>query len=252
MAFSFSALSKAVIFVVITITVKTGQSILPHNENCDPSISDSCQKGDLIDKSVADCCYTGLITCDATNDDWWDRTVNPAVGDKCQPYACSGPHQFTCGQAGTNSRCVCDDKVAYDILGNRCRCQYWPTAPPHTPAPNTDHTTPAIVTTHATTTPEAATTTPEAPTTTPEVATTTPEAATTTPEDVTTTPEDTPATTPSWSTTEPPDNKELIVIIAVPTVLGVVLLLVVVVAVVCCCVKCCSKKGDYSPMKPLL
>ena len=55
-------LNMAFFVVVTAITVVNGQSILPHNENCVPAVSGDCQKGDLIDTSVADCHYTGYIT----------------------------------------------------------------------------------------------------------------------------------------------------------------------------------------------
>lgn len=210
---------KKVIFFFITwstFIVVRGQSILPNNENCVPEINGNCQKGDLIDTTIADCCYTGPITCDAIDDGWWDRTVNPAVGDRCQP--CSGQYRFTCGDTGTNSRCVCDDKVAYDVLGNRCRCQYWPTTPSHTVPPNTEHATTA--TTHATTT-----------------------------DSSTTTAETMPTTPPSRNTTDTPNNKEHIVIITVPTIIAVAILVITIVVIASCCVKkYCSKKCNYTPI----
>ena len=138
-------LSKALFVVVTTITVVNGLSI---NENCDPGVSGSCQKGDLIAKTVADCCYTGgkLSTCKATDNVWNHRTISPAKGDKCQP--CSGNHKFTCGQAGTDTRCVCDDKSALDILDpNRCRCRYWPAAAPSNTTTPATPTTPSKSTT---------------------------------------------------------------------------------------------------------
>ena len=127
-------LLKSLLVVVTYFALSDGQSIIPSNENCDP-LQHNCRKGDLIAKSVADCCYNGPVTCDAINDSWWSRTVDSAVGNRCQPYTCSGGHRFLCGESETNSRCVCDDVVAYSLLGNRCRCQYWPTEPQYVEVP---------------------------------------------------------------------------------------------------------------------
>lgn len=135
MAF-YSALFVVVAFV--DFTVIKGESVLPQNRNCDPLLN-NCQKGDWFASSIADCCYTGAVTCDAINDGWWDETVDLAVGDKCQP--CGGQYRFNCGEYGTNSRCVCDDVVAYDPFGNRCKCQYWPQVTPPTEPPHTESTT---------------------------------------------------------------------------------------------------------------
>ena len=134
--------TQALVATVAIISATEGQNIIPQNENCVPKLN-NCQKGDLIDQSVADCCYTGVFTCDAVNDGWWDRTVDRAVGDKCQPYACDGNHQFSCGERGTNSRCVCDDTATNSLRFNKCRCQYWPDYIPNHPAtePHTVTTT---------------------------------------------------------------------------------------------------------------
>lgn len=79
-----------VLLLAVTINVLKGQ-IIPNNDHCFPYLN-NCQKGDLIDESVADCCYVpwffGIGTCDAIGDGWWDRTVNVAEGDRCQASAC--------------------------------------------------------------------------------------------------------------------------------------------------------------------
>ena len=207
-------LSKALFVVVTAITIA---NVLSINENCDPEVSGSCQKGDLIAKTVADCCYHGEVTCTAT-----DRTIGPAKGDKCQP--CSGNYTFACGQSGTDTRCVCDDKGGIEILDNRCRCQYWPAAAPsNTTTPATPATTPG-------TTPAANTTTPATPATTPAANTTT----------------DKTPTTPSKSTTgSPRSDTKHIVTIAVPSAVGGVILIAVVVVLAMCCYVRYSKREGY-------
>ena len=93
--------------------------VLPTNESCDPDL-DTCRKGDLTARNIADCKYDGWLTCDAQNDSLTSWTVNLAEGDRCKP---ASGKQFKCGAPGTNTRCVCSDKK---ILINECRCQYWP------------------------------------------------------------------------------------------------------------------------------
>ena len=134
--FRIFILAEIVVLVTITQTVDVnGEHILPHRENCNPLILNGCQKGDLIDSSIADCCYGGFFTCDAINDGWWDRTVDRDEDDECQPC---GHGLFICGQRETNSRCVCDDTATLSLEFNECRCQYWPDNPSHhhvTPIP---------------------------------------------------------------------------------------------------------------------
>ena len=200
--------SIRVLFVTAVLTVLKGQNIIPSNDHCVPNLN-NCQKGDLIDESVADCCYVpwffDIGTCDAIGDGLWDRTVNIAKEDRCQASACDGQYQFTCGQHGTNSRCVCDDKVAYDIGGNRCRCQYWPTEPPHTVAP---HTEPITVTTNM------------APTTDFKTSTN---------------PESKPTTHP------PPNDLNIYVIVAVVIGAFLLVMILIITVVVCVTTKCCRR-----------
>ena len=56
-----------VLFVATALTVLKGQNSILSNDHCVPNLN-NCQKGDLIDKSVADCCYVprffDIRTCD--------------------------------------------------------------------------------------------------------------------------------------------------------------------------------------------
>ena len=80
-----------VLFIAATLNVLKGQNIIPNNNHCIPHLN-NCQKGDLIDESVADCCYVpwffGIGRCDTIGDGYWDRAVNTAIGDRCQASAC--------------------------------------------------------------------------------------------------------------------------------------------------------------------
>ena len=101
--------------------------VLPINKNCDPN-SGACRKGDWIAENIADCEYDRSLfhpfSCDAQNDAWSSWTVDVAQDDRCKPV--SGK-RFTCGAAGTNTRCVCSDtNLAYNPGINTCQCQYWP------------------------------------------------------------------------------------------------------------------------------
>ena len=97
--------------------------VLPTNKNCDPQ-NEVCRKGDWVATRIADCKRTGFFTCDAQNDVFYSWTVDVAEGGGCQPV---GGLRFTCGSAGTNTRCVCSD---YKFYLNECRCQYWPEEDP--------------------------------------------------------------------------------------------------------------------------
>lgn len=209
-----------VILVAVTLTVVVGQNVIPQHEHCDPdSQTNSCLKGDLIDESIADCCYVPWFitgTCDAVHDGWWHRTVNVAKHDRCQSSACDGTYRFACGSPGTNSRCVCDDKPAYDVLGNRCRCQYWPTASPHTAPPHS--TTHAPITTTA------------GPHTTPSH------------------PEKTTPSHPEKTTHPPKNDKNHIIIITVPAVVGGLILIVVLCSIICVCTYKCRGRRGYTAL----
>lgn len=97
--------------------------VLPTNENCDPQ-NQVCRKGDWTSTYIADCERRDFLTCNVQNDVSYSWTVDLAEDDKCKPVT---GLQFICGQAGTNTRCVCSDtKLPF----NECRCQYWPTEDP--------------------------------------------------------------------------------------------------------------------------
>ena len=97
---------------------------LPINQECD-SQNESCRKGDWIASSIADCRYTGFLTCDAQNDVLLSWTVDVDKDDNCQPDTSNV--EFTCGEAGTDTRCVCSD---HKVWLNKCKCQYWPDEDP--------------------------------------------------------------------------------------------------------------------------
>ena len=101
--------------------------ILPYNNKCGGKAGTRCEKGDLVDNSVADCNYDwswseARWTCTASDptggmiswvvDEERDGKCNPVVKGK----------KFRCGDPGTNTRCVCND---YKFRPNTCRCQYW-------------------------------------------------------------------------------------------------------------------------------
>lgn len=103
-----------------------GKRELPISVKCTP-IS-SCNKGDLISPSIADCKRDSLIkTCTPRNKRFASSTVDipdTRTGVDCLPV---GGKQIACGSPGTDTRCVCDDAVDIRrIQFNQCRCQYWP------------------------------------------------------------------------------------------------------------------------------
>ena len=90
----------------------------------------SCQKGDLVSTSVADCEKDSFIaTCDPINNLILSSVVDvpyvDSTGVNCVPV---NGLPIRCGSADT--RCVCDKVVDWkqplNTIFNRCRCQYWP------------------------------------------------------------------------------------------------------------------------------
>ena len=120
---------KSLVYILLLVAVDAkkehslSKRILPSSPYCDPR-NQVCRKGDWTPEKVADCRYTGPITCDAQNDAAISWTVDVAVGNKCVPK--SGL-QFRCGAPGTDTRCVCSDtNPLYNPEFNSCQCQYWP------------------------------------------------------------------------------------------------------------------------------
>lgn len=123
----------ALLFVLFAIEISSGKiekRELPLSYDCYLNQPGSCQKGDLISTSVADCEKDSfLYTCDPINDLRLSSVVDvPDVsrnGVNCVPV--SGL-PVRCGSADT--RCVCDKaadvKQPLETLANQCRCQYWP------------------------------------------------------------------------------------------------------------------------------
>ena len=107
---------------------------LPLSLRCDPRISGSCSKADLVSKDVADCNIyrknSDGGTCKPINA--IDNSSNVDVPDVKSGPTCipvSGT-PIRCG-SGYDTRCVCEDKgphykKRYEIVTNECRCQYWP------------------------------------------------------------------------------------------------------------------------------
>ena len=104
---------------------------LPLSESCDPRISGSCFKADLVSTRVADCKRSKLwITCSPINDYTLSNVVDvpdvTGLRSACNPV--SGL-PIRCG-SGYDTRCVCDKAYDYkkprETLANQCRCQYWP------------------------------------------------------------------------------------------------------------------------------
>lgn len=105
---------------------------LPLSSSCDPRISGSCFKADLVSTSVADCKrenFLSLSTCKPINDYSLSNVVDvPDVtaGQACNP---TSGLPIRCGSE-YDTRCVCDSGADYKkplaTLANQCRCQYWP------------------------------------------------------------------------------------------------------------------------------
>lgn len=95
--------------------------ILPENEACNPfPESLTCEKGDWIDKDIADCSYYYYFpwTCSAGGS-IFSWVVEPDKYGLCQPKPAT---VLRCGESGSNTRCVCSD---YKVYPDECRCQYW-------------------------------------------------------------------------------------------------------------------------------
>ena len=104
---------------------------LPLSFNCDPRITGSCYKGDLISESVADCerdaRFYNFYTCTPINNHFLSTVVDvpdvSAHGVDCVPKH----RPIVCGSPGTDTRCVCDQPYDFKMIQfNYCRCQYWP------------------------------------------------------------------------------------------------------------------------------
>lgn len=102
-------------------TVNRTKRLLPGTYDCNPTLN-QCRKGDWVDDNIADCYYDSSIlkwNCDAVGGSIFSWVVGPDVDDKCKPV--SGL-DISCGEQGTNTRCVCSD---YKIQLDTCVCQYW-------------------------------------------------------------------------------------------------------------------------------
>lgn len=140
MALSATTSVSMYLFVLSLCVINTAASAaldkekreLPLSFSCDPSITGSCYKGDLVSESVSDCerdaSFFNVFTCDPINDYSLSSVVDvpdvSARGVDCVP---THGLPIRCGSPGTDTRCVCDQ--AYDIERlqfNECRCQYWP------------------------------------------------------------------------------------------------------------------------------
>ena len=120
-------------YLLVTIIIsflRESENFQPQLLNCDP-IAGTCGKGDLIDVSIADCERDGIITCTPINNYKLSNVVDlPAY---CR-FICSGCRpafrKLQCGDAGTDTRCVCrkvwDYNYPRNFVANQCRCQYWP------------------------------------------------------------------------------------------------------------------------------
>ena len=118
--------------IIVSASAKEKRE-LPLSFNCNPSINDSCVKGDLIDTSIADC----------KKDRWYRFNCNP-VNNSRYPFSsivdvpdtsgwnvadCVPDYDkpMVCG-ATNDTRCVCDSPFDINrIQFDTCRCQYWPT-----------------------------------------------------------------------------------------------------------------------------
>ena len=124
MAESIALPCLCLLLLLQTATAYIEKRLLPNNQKCSPG---NCEKGDLMDPSIADCAFQRTVhhpmSCSATNDtggiiSW---VIAPDKNGLCKPV--TGNHvKFTCGERSSNTRCVCSD---YKIQWNRCRCQYW-------------------------------------------------------------------------------------------------------------------------------
>ncbi|XP_064388487.1 uncharacterized protein LOC135336562 [Halichondria panicea] len=109
-----------------TATGKREKRELPLSYNCNPYHPGSCQKGDLISTSVADCEKDSfIVTCDPINNRFFSSVVD--IPDVSRYGVNCVSKKGNCGSAGSDTRCVCYKAVDVDgPFSNQCRCQYWP------------------------------------------------------------------------------------------------------------------------------
>ena len=132
------------LYFVILLSVSVGiaasgrlERELPLSYNCDPRLTRSCYKGDLIATNIADCereaSSFNFYTCDPI--DGFTYTASsvvdvPDVSTHGVDCVAKSGRPIKCGAAGTDTRCVCDKAVDYkrpkETFLNQCRCQYWP------------------------------------------------------------------------------------------------------------------------------
>ena len=105
---------------------------------CNPLQPQTCQKGDLIDPSLAHCkvnCKTGPLLpiqfrscrirkCKPMNDMDGKRVIDITYHKESSRCDSVPNLLISCGLHHT--RCVCDGEPTIMSFTDRCRCQYWP------------------------------------------------------------------------------------------------------------------------------